>query len=216
MYHVSHQGQQFGPYTVEQINEYLAQGAFDASSHVWDANANGWVPIGQLPGVILPAVHGPTIVPTKPARASNSGLAFSIVGILLFVVSVFFIITRMGKADDWEFGTENRPPSDLAAIISLNMIHISPISVAKNLFRGAGDYLSATGKLFLYGPFKRNGEHTAPSNAQFDAILRARDPAWGVRDVTDLEEFASANDLLLDPRVPMPSNNFTLIFSRRN
>ena len=43
MYHVSHQGQQFGPYTVEQINEYLAQGAFDASSHVWDANANGWI-----------------------------------------------------------------------------------------------------------------------------------------------------------------------------
>jgi SAM-dependent methyltransferase len=119
-------------------------------------------------------------------------------------------------SDDWEFGTENRPPSDLAAIISLNMIHISPISVAKNLFRGAGDYLSATGKLFLYGPFKRNGEHTAPSNAQFDATLRARDPAWGVRDVTDLEEFASANDLLLDRRVPMPSNNFTLIFSRRN
>ena len=104
MYHVSHQGQQFGPYTLEQINEYLAQGAFDASSHVWDANVNGWVEIWQLPGVILPAAHGSTIVPTKPARASNSGLAFSTVGILLFVVSVIFIITRMGKADDWAFG----------------------------------------------------------------------------------------------------------------
>jgi hypothetical protein len=53
MYHVSHQGQQFGPYTVEQINQYLAQGAFDASSHVWDANANGWIEIWQLPGVVL-------------------------------------------------------------------------------------------------------------------------------------------------------------------
>ena len=55
MYHVSHQGQQFGPYTVEQINEYLAQGVFDASSHVWDANANGWIEILKLPGVVLSA-----------------------------------------------------------------------------------------------------------------------------------------------------------------
>ena len=54
MYHVSHQGQQFGPYTVEQINQYLSQGAFDASSHVWDANTNGWIEICQLQGVVLP------------------------------------------------------------------------------------------------------------------------------------------------------------------
>jgi hypothetical protein len=59
MYHVSHQGQQFGPYTVEQINQYHAQGAFDASSHVGDANANGWIEIWQLPGVVLPTKDSP-------------------------------------------------------------------------------------------------------------------------------------------------------------
>ena len=64
MHHVSHQGQQFGPYTVEQINQYLAQGTLDASSHVWDANANGWVEIRQLPGVALPLQSIPT--PTQP------------------------------------------------------------------------------------------------------------------------------------------------------
>jgi len=54
MHHVSHQGQQFGPYSVEQINQYLAQGVLDSSSHVWDQTTNGWMEIGQLPGVILP------------------------------------------------------------------------------------------------------------------------------------------------------------------
>jgi hypothetical protein len=70
MYHVSHQGQQYGPYTIDQINEYLAQGAFDANSHVWDENVNGWVEIWQLPGVILPYVHTGTpgqIAPGHPA-----------------------------------------------------------------------------------------------------------------------------------------------------
>ena len=55
MHHVSHQGQQFGPYSVEQINQYLAQGVLDGSTFVWDQNTNGWIEIGQLPGVILPA-----------------------------------------------------------------------------------------------------------------------------------------------------------------
>ena len=55
MHHVSHQGQQFGPYSVEQINQYLAQGVLDGSTFVWDQNTNGWIKIGQLPGVILPA-----------------------------------------------------------------------------------------------------------------------------------------------------------------
>lgn len=70
MYHVSHQGQQFGPYTLEQINEYLAQGAFDASSHVWDANVNGWVEIWQLPGVILPAAQPAAAQPAAAQPAA--------------------------------------------------------------------------------------------------------------------------------------------------
>ena len=74
MYHVSHQGQQFGPYTVEQINQYLAQGTFDASSHVWDANTNGWVEIGTWPGVILPSAPDPkTPIPQSSQYQGQNG-----------------------------------------------------------------------------------------------------------------------------------------------
>jgi hypothetical protein len=70
MHHVAHQGQQYGPYAVEQINQYLAQGVLDASSHAWDQNANEWVEIGQLPGVILPTQQAQPglVVPVVPAQ----------------------------------------------------------------------------------------------------------------------------------------------------
>ena len=67
MHHVSHQGQQFGPYSVEQINQYLAQGVLDGGAFVWDQNANGWIEIGQLPGVILPA-HQAQPGPVTPVQ----------------------------------------------------------------------------------------------------------------------------------------------------
>ena len=70
MHHVSHQGQQFGPYSVEQINQYLAQGVLDSSSQAWDQDTNGWVEIGQLPGVVLPAQQAPALVtPVVPAAS---------------------------------------------------------------------------------------------------------------------------------------------------
>ena len=112
----------------------------------------------------------------------------------------------------WKIGEQDHPPENLAAMISLNMIHISPLEVSKNLFRGAGEYLAEAGKLFLYGPFKIDGEHMAPSNAEFDAYLQAQDPAWGVRELSALEQLAQLNNLVLDRKVPMPANNFTLIF----
>ena len=67
MHHVSHQGQQFGPYSVEQINQYLAQGVLDSSTFVWDQNANEWMEIGQLPGVLLPT-HQAQPAPVTPAQ----------------------------------------------------------------------------------------------------------------------------------------------------
>ena len=118
--------------------------------------------------------------------------------------------------EDWGISTGGRPPSDLAGIISLNMVHISPITAAEGLFRGAGQYLGAAGKLFLYGPFKKDGEHTAPSNAEFDSWLRNNDPAWGVRDVGEVERIAAQHGLELERAAPMPANNFTLIFKRKS
>ncbi|MBT7954852.1 MAG: DUF938 domain-containing protein [Rhodospirillaceae bacterium] len=115
---------------------------------------------------------------------------------------------------NWGFGEPNKPPQNLAAIINLNMVHISPIEVAKNLFRGAGQYLQADGRLFLYGPFKHDGRHNSAGNAQFDDNLRRQNPEWGVRDIKELEAFAADNGLALNKTIDMPANNFTLVFGR--
>ena len=74
-------------------------------------------------------------------------------------------------------------PQKPLAVFCANVIHIAPWRVAEGLFAGAGRYLSDDGRLFLYGPFKRGGKHTAISNAVFDTSLRQQDPQWGVRDV---------------------------------
>ena len=116
--------------------------------------------------------------------------------------------------EDWALGGRGRPPDCVEAILSLNVVHIAPWFVAEGILRGAGRYLSDTGCLFLYGPFKRHGRHTAESNARFDATLRARDPRWGVRDVADLEFCAEACGLALEKSVHMPANNQILLFRR--
>ena len=79
---------------------------------------------------------------------------------------------------------------------------------------GAGRLLGDGGILFLYGPYKRDGRHTAPSNEAFDAWLKERDPAFGVRDLEDVQSEASAKELRLDEIVEMPANNLSLIFRR--
>lgn len=101
------------------------------------------------------------------------------------------------------------------AVISINMIHISPWTAAQGLMTGAARLLPAGGVLYLYGPFKENGVHTAPSNAAFDQSLRARDPAWGVRDVGDVRALADSHGFDFIERVAMPANNLSLVFRRR-
>lgn len=105
---------------------------------------------------------------------------------------------------------------DLAAIVCLNVIHISPWEVCEGLFAGAGRHLAADGLLILYGPYRRDGAHTAASNAAFDADLRRRDPTWGIRDMADLQTLAAANGLEVRGIEPMPANNFTLVFARKS
>jgi len=99
-------------------------------------------------------------------------------------------------------------------MLCINVLHISPWRVSQNLLAGAGRFLAPGGRLFVYGPFKRDGAHTAPSNEEFDASLRARNPEWGVRDIADLDREAQAAGLT--PAVPtaMPSNNWVLAFTR--
>jgi SAM-dependent methyltransferase len=106
-------------------------------------------------------------------------------------------------------------PKDLAAVFCANVIHIAPWNVAEGVFAGAGRYLRPDGMLFLYGPFKRDGKHTALSNAVFDTSLREGNPEWGVRDVGDVEKLAQGAGLGLIEAIEMPANNLTLVFARR-
>jgi len=105
-------------------------------------------------------------------------------------------------------------PSKLLAVFCANVIHIAPWRVAEGLFAGAARYLRSDGRLFLYGPFKRDGKHTAMSNAIFDTSLRDRDAEWGVRDIEDVSRLAADVGLALIETVPMPANNLILVFER--
>jgi SAM-dependent methyltransferase len=98
----------------------------------------------------------------------------------------------------------------LTAIICINVLHISPWSVSGNLLSGAARLLRPGGRLFVYGPFMRDGVHTAPSNASFDESLRVRNPDWGVRDIVALSALAERHGLSALEATPMPANNFVL------
>ena len=108
-------------------------------------------------------------------------------------------------------------PIDRADVVfCANMIHISPWQATQGLMIGAGRVLPAGGILAVYGPFKLDGKHTAPSNAAFDADLRARDPRWGVRDLEAVEALAQAAGLEHQDTIAMPANNFSVVWRKRH
>lgn len=115
---------------------------------------------------------------------------------------------------NWTFAADARAGA-LTAMLCINVLHISPWCVTQNLMSGAGRYLNDGGRLLLYGPFMRDGQHSAPSNAAFDATLKARNPDWGVRDIRDLNSLAHDNGLTPCESVAMPANNLVLAFERR-
>jgi len=117
------------------------------------------------------------------------------------------------SADDWTLPAEIA--ASLAAIVCINMIHISPWTATLGLLRGAGRLLSPGGVLFLYGPFRRGDRHTAPSNDAFDRDLRARNPDWGVRNVEDVVADGAAQRLALAEIVEMPANNLSVVLHHR-
>lgn len=114
----------------------------------------------------------------------------------------------------WTWTSDGETGGELAAMLCINVLHISPWTVAQNLVAGAGRFLRDDGRLFVYGPFKRDGVHTAPSNAMFDEKLRAENPAWGVRDIADLNALAHEAGLTAAEISPMPANNLVLAFAR--
>jgi SAM-dependent methyltransferase len=106
------------------------------------------------------------------------------------------------------------PIAHAGAILNINMVHIAPWSAAEALFRGAARLLPAAGILYMYGPFKRGGQHTAPSNQAFDERLRGEDPRWGVRDVDDIQRLAASAGFAPAEIIEMPANNLSLVFRR--
>jgi SAM-dependent methyltransferase len=106
------------------------------------------------------------------------------------------------------------PLAHADAVLCTNMIHVAPWAAAQALIAGAADVVNDGGVLFLYGPFRRFGRHTAPSNAAFDAQLRAKDPAWGVRDLEAVADLATAAGFTLADVVDMPANNVSVVFRR--
>jgi SAM-dependent methyltransferase len=152
----------------------------------------------------LPAIDWQPSDPDPPSRAS---------------IEAWIAATKLANV---------RPPFDLdvcaeiwghkdrtyEAVVSINMIHIAPWRATLCLFAGAARVLRKSGSLYLYGPFMRDGKHTAKSNAEFDISLRARNSDWGLRDIADLARVAGVNGLALNETVPMPANNFSLVFGR--
>lgn len=114
----------------------------------------------------------------------------------------------------WRAKMPGADPHRLLAMFCANVIHIAPWTVAEGLLAGAGRALRPDGRLFLYGPFRRGGRHTAASNAAFDASLRAGNPDWGVRDLDEVGEAAARHGLTLRDIVEMPANNLMVVFSR--
>lgn len=110
-------------------------------------------------------------------------------------------------------GGKTAPP--IRAIANINMIHIAPWAACEGLLAGAEALLPTDGVLYLYGPFKQKGEHTAPSNETFDASLRSQNPTWGVRNLDDVVDLAHRHGFQFTQAIAMPANNLSVVFIRQ-
>jgi cyclopropane fatty-acyl-phospholipid synthase-like methyltransferase len=155
---------------------------------------------------IAAALPGVTWQPSDPDPAARASIAAWIAAEGLRNILPPKAIDA--RAPDWDAGG----PYD--AVAAINMIHISPWDATLGLMAGAAAVLRGGGVLYTYGPYMRDGRHTAPSNEAFDAWLKSLDPSFGVRDVADVEAAASAQGLKLREVVEMPANNLSLVFVR--
>ena len=195
----------FAPATVRNRGPILEvlRGVLPAQGSVLEiASGTGehvvWL-AGQLPAL--------TFQPSDPDADNRASIAAWIAA--SGVTNVNAPLALDATDDRWAIADE---PS---AVLCINMIHIAPWPAIPGLMRNAAAVLPPGGVLYLYGPFKLGGMHTAPSNADFDESLRARDPAWGVRDLETVVETARVAGLVLADTVAMPANNLSVVFRRR-
>ena len=116
------------------------------------------------------------------------------------------------RARSWSIETQ---ATKINAIVNINMIHIAGWDACLGLMAGANRILPSGGILYLYGPFQQNGKHTAPSNAAFDRSLQTSNAAWGVRDIAKVTQVAERENLGLTEIIPMPANNFSLVYLKK-
>jgi hypothetical protein len=150
----------------------------------------------------LPAL---TWQPTEPDAALRAALSERVAAAAL---------PNLGMPEPFDVLDSAAPAVKPAAIVCINMIHIAPWAATEGLFRHASRLLPAAAPLILYGPYKLDGKHTAPSNEVFDASLRSRDSRWGVRDLAEVRAVGAAHGLSFRELVPMPANNFVVVFAK--
>ena len=152
---------------------------------------------GALPGLVFqPSDPDADARASIDARAAGSGLA-----------NIRPALAIDATAPGW-------PITAADAVVCINMIHIAPWAAAEGLVRAAAALLPPGAPLILYGPYRRDGAHTAPSNAAFDADLRARNPSWGVRDLEAVAALAATHGFGAPSVTEMPANNLTVVFRR--
>lgn len=115
---------------------------------------------------------------------------------------------------DFDFAAGPWPVAAADAVVAINVVHYSPWESTRALFVGAARVLPAGGVVYLYGPYRCGGVHTAASNASFDQWLRSVDPRFAVRDLEAVADEAAACGFCLDERIDMPANNLSLVFRR--
>jgi len=124
-------------------------------------------------------------------------------------------LSNLLPAIDLDAAAADWPVDRADAIVCINMIHISPWASTEGLLAGAARLLPPRAPLFLYGPYRRQGVPTAPSNDAFDASLKARDPRWGLRDLETVTALGEKHGFALEEVVEMPANNLSVVFRRR-
>jgi cyclopropane fatty-acyl-phospholipid synthase-like methyltransferase len=143
--------------------------------------------------------------PSAEARQSINGWADEM-GLFNLKAPLDLDVTQEGwqKAFDVPFDV----------ILAINLIHISAWAATEGLMHGAGELLAEGGMLYLYGPYRRDGDHTAASNVKFDAWLKGQNVTWGVKDMDEVSQQGEKNGLKLAHILEMPANNFSLIFQK--
>ena len=160
---------------------------------------------GQHISCFAAALDGLHWLPSEPNEAMHASIRSHVCRAGLHNVDDPLAIDVVGR---W-------PEIEVDAVIVANMLHISPVETLAGLCVGAAAVCRRGGILHIYGPFKQDGQHTSPSNAEFDGSLVGRNPAWGIRDIEQVIAVAERCGFELTEQTKMPANNFSLVFKRQ-